>query len=187
VRFAWERKNMSIMSGRKMWVLVGILVIIGGAAFVYFDPLDLDLLGWEKDSVVVQPVAPPPASASAAKPGVAAPAAKPGVAAPAAQPPVAAPKAAVAPVQVIAPVSAPSAAPSRTAAPVAPPPKATPVVAAPAATPSVAPPAQALQPPLKLSKSIKTAKTKPERSKSADLRDCLKLETDAAIAKCAGE
>jgi hypothetical protein len=111
----------------------------------------------------------------------------PRVPAPAAQPPVAAPKAAVAPVQVIAPVSAPSAARSRIAAPVAPPPAATSVVAA---------PVQALQPPLKLSKTIKTANkpsqsgeitSKPKRPKNLDLRKCLNLETNAAIAKCAGE
>lgn len=153
----------------KKLVLVGILVIIGVAAFLYFDPLGLDLLGSKKGSAVVQPVAPPR------------------VAVPAAQPPIAAPKAAVAPAQANAP-----AAPSPTAVPVAPPHAATPVVAASVATPSVATPSvttpgQALQPPLKLSKSIKIAKAKPERSKSADLRDCLKLETNAAIAKCAGE
>jgi len=53
---------------------------------------------------------------------------------------------------------------------------------------------------LKLAKTIKTAETpsqpgqpgskatgKPERAKNLDLRHCLELETDAAIAKCAGE
>jgi hypothetical protein len=165
---------MNIISRQKKWVLVGILVVIGGgAAFVYFDPLGLDLLGSKKSSAVVQPVAPPR------------------VKAPAAQATAAAPKAAVAPVQANAPVAAPSAAPSPTAAPVAPPPTATPVVAAPAATPSVATPAQALQPPLKLSKTIKTAKKsvtgKPNRPKDLDLRNCLDLEDDKAIAKCAGE
>jgi hypothetical protein len=96
---------------------------------------------------------------------VVAPKSPPHVAAPAIQPPpVAAPKAAVAPAQAIAPV----------------------------ATPPVAASTQALQPPLKLSKTIKAAKNaslsgKPPRPKNSDLRDCLKLETDAAIAKCAGE
>jgi hypothetical protein len=189
---------MSIMSGQKMWVLVGILVIIGGAAFVYLDPLDLDLLSLKKGSVVVQPAAPP---------RVAAPAAKPGVAAPAAQPTTAAPKAAIASAQANAPAVAAPAAPSSTAAPVVTPsPAVTPVVAAPVATPAVAAPSvatqgQALQPPLKLAKTIKTAKkpsqsgqpagkpttSKPERAKNLDLRNCLELETDAAIAKCAGE
>lgn len=153
----------------KKLVSVGILVIIGGAAFVYFDPLGLDLLGWKEGSAIMRPVAPP---------HVATPAAKPGVAAPAAQPHVAAPKATVAPAQANVPVAAPSAAPSRVASPVAPPPAATPVVAK---------PVQALQQPVKPSKSIKTAEAKPERSKSADLRYCLKLETNEAIAKCAGE
>lgn len=49
---------MSIKSRRKTWILAGVLVIIGGAAFVYFDPMDMDLLGLNKSSVVVQPVAP---------------------------------------------------------------------------------------------------------------------------------
>jgi hypothetical protein len=185
---------MSIKSGRKTWILASVLVIIGGAAFVYFDPLEMDLLGLNKSSTVVQPVAPPHAAVPAAKqttappiPAIASAQAKAPVAAPAAKPSVAAPKAAVATTQVIAPVAASSVAPSGVVAPVATPSAAMPVVAAPVTTPAVAAPAQALQPPLKLSKSIKTAKAKPERSKTADLRDCLKLETDAAIAKCAGE
>jgi hypothetical protein len=148
---------------------VVILVVIGGAAFVYFDPLDLDLLGLKKDSVVAQHVI---------TPRVAAPAVQPHVAAPVAQPPAAAPKAAVAPALAIAPVSAPSTAPFRTPAPVAP---------QAAATPAVATPVQALEQPAKPSKPIKTAEAKPERSKTADLRHCLKLETNEAIAKCAGE
>jgi hypothetical protein len=185
---------MSIRSRRKTWILAGVLVIIAGAAFVYFDPLDMDLLGLNKSSVVVQPVAPPRAAGPAAKPTTAPPKpaiasaqAKAPVAAPAEKPPVAEPKAAVATTQVIAPVAASSVAPSRVAASVATPSAAMPVVAAPVTTPAVAAPVQVVQPPLKLSKSIKTAKAKPERSKTADLRDCLKLETDAAIAKCAGE
>lgn len=162
------------MNIKKLVPVVILVVIGGGAAFVYFDPLDLDLLGWKKGSAVVRRVAPPH------------------VAAPAAQPPVAAPKAASAPAQANAPVAAASAVPSRTAAPVTPRPAATPVVAAPVATSavatsSVATPAKALSSPLKLSKSIKAAQAKPERSKSADLRHCLDLETNAAIAKCAGE
>jgi hypothetical protein len=154
--FAWERKNMNI----KKLLPVVILVVIGGAAFVYFDPLDLDLLGLKKDSVVAQHVV------------------TPRVAAPVAQPSTAALKAAVAAAQAIAPVSAPSAAPSRTAAPVAP---------LLAAAPVVTKPVQVLEQSTKPSKPIKTAEAKPERSKTADLRYCLKLETNEAIAKCAGE
>jgi hypothetical protein len=84
-------------------------------------------------------------------------------------------------------------------------------VIAPAAPSSTAVPdaaaAEALQSPLKLSTTIKAAKTKsksaqatdkpttsakttagkPVIPKDADLRHCLELETDAAIAKCAGE
>ena len=98
---------------------------------------------------------------------------------PKAPPPVAesvAPSPAAVPVS--APVSAPVAAPSQIAVPAA---------LSPAATPVVAAPANVLQPPLQLSKSIKTAKIKAERSKTADLRYCLALETNEAIAKCAGE
>ena len=166
----------------KNLALVGIVVIAGGAAFVYFDPLGLDLLGSKKSTTVAQPVVPPRASAAA-------------------KPAIAGPKTAVAPAQANAPVAAAPAAPSPTAKPVvAPAPALTPVVAAPVATPSVASPDQAIQPSLKLAKTIKTAKTpsqpgqpgskatgKPERAKNLDLRHCLELETDAAIAKCAGE
>lgn len=158
----------------KKLVAVGILVviIIGGiGAYMFLYPQEVKV-----SHAVVAPKAPPR------------------VAVPAAQPPVAAPKAAVAPAQVIAPVSAPSAAPSRIAAPVTLPPAASPVVAT---------PAQALQPPLQLSKTIKTANkssksskatstqpttsTQPKRPKNSDLRNCLDLEDDKAIAKCAGE
>lgn len=86
---------MNIISKQNKWVLVGILAIIGGgAAFVFFDPLGLDLLGGKGRAAVVKPVA---------QPHVAAPAAKPGVAVPAAKPPAAAPKAAVAPAATPAP------------------------------------------------------------------------------------
>jgi len=192
---------MSIMSGQRIWVFVGILVILGGAAFVFFDPLDLDLLGLKQGTVVVKHVPVSPTAASAAKPGAATPAANP---------PAAATKAAIAPVQVNAPAS-PPAVPTPAAAPkaaVAPVQAKAPAAPAQAMAPAATPPdvAQALQPPLKLSKTIKTAKTpsqsghtankpaeskpaniKPERAKNLDLRHCLELETDAAIAKCAGE
>lgn len=157
------------MDSKKL-VLVGILVIIGAGAFVYLDPLGLDLLGLKQGHVVVQP------------------AAKPGAVAPAAKPSVAAPKPAVAPAQVIAPVAAPPTPSSRTAAP--------------AATPTAAAPVQIIQPPMKLAETSKTANAtqsgkpaastkptadKPMRPKDLDMRHCLELETDAAIAKCAGE
>jgi hypothetical protein len=169
-------------------VLVGILVIAGGAAFVYLDPLELDLLGLKKDTVAAKP-APPhvatqvkqpakaPGSPVQAQAPIAPPAAKPVAAAPAvpaAQPPAAAPK--------TAPV--PSPAPAVTSASTA-------ATTVPAAEPAVAAPGQPMQPPLKLSKSIKAEKSpppeKPIRPKDQDLRHCLELETDAAIAKCAGE
>ncbi|MGA7748672.1 MAG: hypothetical protein WCA63_00850 [Gallionella sp.] len=185
-------------------VLIGILAIIGGAAFVYFDPLELDLLGLKKGAAVAKPAVPPlvaapsvqptaapktapvPAQSQApvaAPPPVPAPTAAPKVSA--AQPPVVAPKAVAAPSQPSAPAATP-ATPSATAAP----------AANPATTLSSAAPDQALEPPLKLSKSIKIAMkpsqsgqtaNKPQRAKNLDLRHCLELETDAAIAKCAGE
>jgi hypothetical protein len=154
----------------KKLVPVGILavVIVGGiGAYMFLYPQE------EKVShTVVAPKTPPRVASPAAASPVSAP--------------VAAPKAASAPAQANAP-----AAPSPTAAPVAPPHAATPVVAAPVsapvATPSVAEPVQALQTPLKLAKSLKTAKAKPDRPKDLDLRNCLDLEDDKAIAKCAGE
>ena len=155
---------MNFRLERKQWILVGILVVVGGgAAFVFFDPLGLDLLGGKPVAAAVKPVA--------------APVPKPAVA----------PNAASAPV----PVSAPSAAPSQIVAP----------VSSPVAAPTVAKPPVAAQA-LKLAQSIKAAhtnenevahkqpvphKSADSRSRSADLRDCLKLETDTAIAKCAGE
>lgn len=62
--------------------------------------------------------------------------------------------------------------------------------AAKAATPvSAVPPApvQAPQPAAKPTAPAKPAEAKPPRSKTLDLRHCLDMENDAAIAKCAGE
>jgi hypothetical protein len=153
--FCFGKEKMSISPKQKTWILVGILMIIGGAAFVYLDPLELHLLGPELTPVVVKP----------APPHVAAPAPKP-----------AAPKPVVAKA-VAAPVAAMSAATSETAKPVA------------------AKPAEArAQTPLQPLKSARTTKTtskpaidKSMRPKNLDLRHCLDLKTDAAIAKCAGE
>lgn len=58
---------------------------------------------------------------------------------------------------------------------------------APAAVSAAATSAQASQPGLQPSTPPKPAKAKSARSKSLDLRHCLDLETNAAIAKCAGE
>lgn len=185
---------MSITSVQKTSLLAIILVIIGGGAFVYFDPLDLDLLGLKQKPAVAHPAVPTHAAAPAAQPpatalkapvaptqakaAVAVPSPKP-LPAPAATSPATAPKAAVAPTQAKAPAAA---TPSPTSAPVA---------VAPAVTPPEAAAAQAPQPPLKLSKVIETASKpaidKPTKPKNLDLRHCLDLETNAAIAKCAGE
>jgi hypothetical protein len=177
-------------SVQKTSLLVGILAIVGGGAFVYFDPLDLDLLGLKQKSAVAQPAAPKHIAVPAAQPpapkaavpqtqtkasvAVPPPASSP---APAVSSPVAAPKAAVVSTQAKAPASATPATPSPVSAPVA---------VAPAAPAPVAE-----QPPMKLSKETKTASKpaidKPTRPKNLDLRHCLDLDNDAAIAKCAGE
>jgi uncharacterized iron-regulated membrane protein len=59
-----------------------------------------------------------------------------------------------------------------------------PATAAESTTPA---PAQKPQPALKRSTSSKHATAKTIRSKSLDLRHCLELENNAAIANCAGE
>lgn len=142
---------MSITSVQKTWALVGVLVIVGGAAFVYFDPLDLDLLGLKKSApVVVQPAAPARAAA---------------------------PKTAVAPAPAKVPVAA------TPAVPVAAPPQPAPIPVA--ITPSVEAFEPTMQPAMKPA-PVMTA-NKPERPRNLDLRHCLELETNAAIAKCAGE
>jgi hypothetical protein len=184
-------------SVQKTLLLVGILIIIGVGAFVYFDPLDLDLLGLKQKPAAAKPAIPHVASSKAVAPPppmkapVAAPSPAPSPA-PAATPPVAAPKAAEASTQAKTPAAPTSPAPSPTAVPAATPAAPTPVAAA----------VQAPQPPMKLSEETKTtgesktaeprtaskpAPGKPERPKNLDLRHCLELETDAAIAKCAGE
>lgn len=183
---------MSITSVQKTSLLVGILAIVGAGAFVYFDPLDLDLLGLKQKPAVSHPassthgavpaVQPP---ATALKPSVTPTQTKTSSAAPptqspapAATSPVAVPKAALAPTQVKPPVAA---TPSANSAP---------VTVVPVATPPALATAQTPQQPMKLSKETeisKPAAEKPARSKNLDLRYCLDLETDAAIAKCAGE
>ncbi len=165
-------------SVQKTSLLVGILVIIGVGAFVYFDPMDLNLQGLKQKPAAAAPksaIAPTRTKASVAVPR---PAPSP---APAATSPAAAPKVAAAPTQAKAPAAATPPAPSPTAAP----------AATPAAAPPVAAAAQVPQQPMKLSKVTMTASKpaidKPTRAKNQDLRHCLDLETDAAIAKCAGE
>ncbi len=175
---------MSIISGRNKWILLGILVIIGGAAFVFFDPLGLDLLGQQGVPATAAPKSPPRAVAPPAKPGVAGAAAQPGAATP---------KAASTPTRASVP-AAPTGLPARNAAPVAPTPATTSVVAIQAvgtppnamqsqvaAQPSR--PAETIKPPNESRKTNKVA----NKPKDADLRHCLELETNAAIAKCAGE
>jgi hypothetical protein len=159
---------MNVTPKQKTGILVGIVAIIAIGVFVYFDPLNLNLLGLKAAPAVVKPVV------------------KPHTAAPAAHLPASAPIAASAPAAVAHAASSPASAP-------------------------VAAPAKSLQPPMKPNESIKTATntaqagqaagkptiSKPapgksatsrsERPKDLDLRHCLELESDAAIAKCAGE
>jgi hypothetical protein len=184
---------MGFSSVQKTSLLVGFLAIIGAGAFVYFDPMDLDLLGLKQNPVAAKSAAPKHIAATAQRPIPATP--KSAVAptqakAPVAVPPPApvnapaaispAPKAAVAATHAEAPAAAARSMPSPTA---------TPAAASPAAAPNVA--VQAPQPSMKLSKETKTAgkpaAVKPVRPKNLDLRHCLDLEDNAAIAKCAGE
>ena len=167
---------MSIMSGQKTWLLLGVLAITGGAAFVYFDPLGLDLLGLKSGGSAAKSAAAPNGHTAAAKAAVAP--AKPAISAASAVLP--ATGAAITP-------AAPSSA----------------VVAISPATAEVPPPVlPALQHPPESSKTVMSAGKAPEPGKTAgrsmkptepmkpmdsDLRYCLKLDTDAAIAKCAGE
>ncbi len=193
---------MSFSSVQKTSLLVGILAIIGAGAFVYFDPLDLDLLGLKQKPVAAKSAAPKHVAASVQRPNPASPksaVAATQVKASAALPPPAAehasaamspaPKAPVASTHAEAPAAAARSMPSPTAALAA---------ASPTAAPQVA--VQAQQPTMKLSptklanetkKETKTAgkpaAVKPARPKNLDLRHCLDLEDNAAIAKCAGE
>jgi hypothetical protein len=181
------------MDSKKL-MLLGILVIAAGGAFVYFDPLDLNLLGLKQKPAVVKPSA-APTPTPVAKPPVIVPKAavattqtqmKASVAvpspslspAPAAATSVAVPKAEGAPIQAKAPAGTTTETSSETASP-------------PVTPPLVAEAVQETHPPMKLSKTTKTASKpatdKPARPKNQDLRYCLDLETDAAIAKCAGE
>ena len=154
---------------RKVLLLLGLLVVAAAGAFVYLDPLDLDLLGLKQNSIVATParqhvaskavVAPVPAKATvAAKSAVAqTPSATPTPSlAPATTPPVAAAKPVVAPAQA----KEPAAPPAIAEAPVLPP---------------------------EMKPATVKIKNKPPRPKNLDLRYCLELKTDAAIAKCAGE
>jgi uncharacterized membrane protein len=181
------------MDSKKL-MLLGILVIAACGAFVYLDPMDLDLLGLKQTSAVAKPAAKPHAPTPVAKPPVImpkpaavptqteAPAAVPPMTlspAPAATPSVATPKAKGAPIQVKTPAGETTATSSSTTS------------SSPATPPPVAEAVQPPQPPIKLSKAAKSASKpatdKPARPKNQDLRFCLDLETDAAIAKCAGE
>ena len=156
------------MGGKKL-VLLGILVIAAGAAFVYFDPLDMNLLGMKQAAVVAKPAVPhvvPKAASPAATPM---PAATPSVGVPkmAAATPAKTPEVATTPKPVAAVAPSP---------------------AAPGNAAAGAPVALAAK---KLAKQAMTASRpvadKLPRPKNLDLRHCLDLESDAAIAKCAGE
>lgn len=146
---------MSITPTQKASTLVAILLIAGGAAFVYFDPMNLDLLGMNPPSAVQ--TAP---RVAAPKPVVTLVQAKPLVA------PVALLKAPPAPPPVVV------------AVPV--------VVPAPTRQPEMKMETKTVIKPTMKTTAIKTD-SKPDRPKNLDLRHCLELETDAAIAKCAGE
>ncbi|MBI3479199.1 MAG: hypothetical protein HY016_02420 [Nitrosomonadales bacterium] len=158
---------MNITSGQKKLALFGILVIAGGAAFVFFDPLGLDLLGQQKKApaVAAPKAAPRPAAPAAKSNGPA----KSGATAVVATPPASAPavtQAASAPAATkITEVHQPQA-------------KAEIGKAEPGKTESVS-----AQP----GKTASSKPRKPVKPRDVDLRDCLKLEDNAAIAKCAEE
>ena len=168
------------MGGKKL-VLLGILVIAGGAAFVYFDPLDMNLLGMKKAAVVAKPAMPHvvPKAASPARPKA------PVTALPQAAPPAPAATSSAGVPKMAAATPAKTPEVAATSKPVA------------AVAPSPAAPGNAAaEEPVTLaakqaSKQAMTASRpvtdKPPRPKNLDLRHCLDLESDAAIAKCAGE
>ncbi len=174
---------MSISSQQRTWILVGVLVIIGAGALVYFDPLGLNLLGEKPGTAVAKP----------------APAAKPVVAKPAAPKPPDTKLIGAVAAQLAAPVAA--SAPEATPAAAVPTKASSPASAMPAAVSETATPsvtatlggtsAQMLQHPMRSAATIKTdsnpAADKPIRPKNLDLRHCLELDSNAAIAKCAGE
>jgi hypothetical protein len=177
---------MDIMSGWKKWILLAVVAVVGGAVFVYFDPFNLDLLGHKVATVVAAPKV---------SPHVATPAAKPANSLPPAQQSSAASKAPVAAIQV--PVSAvPPAVQQQSVKAVTPAPAATsnakPVQATQSSKPEDAVKSEhkASQPSQTELKSATTKKLAQEHKiypKDADLRHCLELESNAAIAKCAGE
>ena len=173
--FAWKRNNMSIMSGQKTWLLLGVLAIAGGAAFLYFDPLGLDPLGLKSGDSAAKPAAAPNGHATPA----------------AAKTAVAPAKASISAASAVLPAM--GAAPSSAVVAISP---------ASAEVPPPVAPVQALQQPSKPFKTAMSAGKASEPGKTAgrpmkpkepmkpmdsDLRYCLKLDTDAAIAKCAGE
>lgn len=170
-----------------MAILGAVLIIGGGAGFVYFDPLDMDLLGLNPP--VVQPV--PKVQPRPAKSGVPAPG-TPAVGAPSVAP-TGAPKSATPTTPQVtagAPqvVGAPPVTTDHKAAAlvVSDPASAHPV----AQSPSPAVPAEAapeINPPLKMSHALKSAASKPAYPPSVDLRHCLDQPTPQDIAKCAGE
>ncbi len=158
---------------RKVLLLVGLLVVVGAGAFVYLDPMDLDLLGLKQEQVVAKPaVAPKHAAVPAVLPHAAVPKKSVAQTQNKAALPAREPKACGCCRHLLSePVPAPAAeASNATAETAAMPAEPMPVaaVAAPAMKPA-------------------KAESKPPRPKNLDLRHCLELKTDAEIAKCAGE
>lgn len=156
---------------RKVLLLVGLLVVVGAGAFVYLDPMDLDLLGLKQEQVVAKSaVAPKHPAVPAVLPHAAVP--KKSVAQTQNKAALrAAPKVVAVPAPAVEPVPAPAAEASNATAETAA------MHAEPMPVAAVAPPAM---------KPAK-AESKPPRPKNLDLRHCLELKTDAEIAKCAGE
>ena len=168
---------MNITSGQKKAAILGAVLIVGAAAFVYLDPLEMDLLGLN----------PPPAATKAAvakpKPRPAAQVKKPEV-----KPEATEMMARQADVQ---PAPAETATSSANVDKVMQAMKVDASAASPemgrSESPLVTPADQAkLKLPLKMSSSIKAAPAKPMYPPpSVDLRHCLDEPTDNEIVKCA--
>ena len=192
---------MSISSKQKAAILAGILVVGGAAAFVYFDPLELDLLGMNPPKGVAKPAAKPKTNTAAqAKPAVqmsnaAKPPAPPASTAPAVGTQLARP--AAPPVPVTKPMAAPNAenpvatpAQAATAQPV---PTAKPAVPAPAAAqpapvpaqPALAAPSEPAPVEAAKATTVSNRQTSSYPPPSVDLRHCLDLTDNEAIVKCA--
>jgi len=183
---------MYISSRLKAVILVFLLTVGGGGAFVFIDPLELDLLGMLGLSPAAEAPVAPKMQPRAALPKGGVPAMAPAsttttLQTPAKTPDVVLQTAPVVPVsqdtmaiplempaQTIQTATLPASSSNLTAA-ILP------------ASPGVMKEVQIVQPPLKISKSLQVEKSKFVYPPSIDLRHCLDQPSPQEIAKCAGE